>query len=154
MALFDAFLKIADIPGESADTKHKGEIDVESFSFEVQQHGTQGVGTGGGAGKASFQDIHFVKKIDKSSPILLLSCASGKHIKEATLSVRKAGKDQLEYLKIKFTEVFVTSLHEEAGPEAPTELIAFDFGRIEIEYSTQRGGTERAGWDVKKNVKI
>jgi type VI secretion system secreted protein Hcp len=124
MALFDAFLKIADIPGESADTKHKSEIDVESFSFEVQQHGTQGVGTGGGAGKASFQDIHFVKKIDKSSPILLLSCASGKHIKEATLTVRKAGGEQLEYLKIKLTDVLVSSYSHAGAQHAASQASA------------------------------
>ncbi len=33
MALFDAFLKIDGIKGESADAKHKGEIDVMSFSW-------------------------------------------------------------------------------------------------------------------------
>ena len=32
MALFDCFLKIDGIEGESADSKHKGEIDVKSFS--------------------------------------------------------------------------------------------------------------------------
>ena len=33
MALFDAFLKLDGIKGESADAKHKGEIDVMSFSW-------------------------------------------------------------------------------------------------------------------------
>jgi type VI secretion system secreted protein Hcp len=149
----DYFLKIDGIQGESADAKHKGEIELVSFGWGVDVERGGGSG-GGGAGRARFQPFHFTMLTNKASPQLFLSTVSGKHLKEATLSVRRAGKQALEYLKIKFTEVFVTSFHEEAGPETPTELIAFDFGRIEIEYSAQRGGTERAGWDVKKNVKI
>ena len=37
MALFDAFLKIEGIEGESPDAKHKGEIQLESFSWSESQ---------------------------------------------------------------------------------------------------------------------
>jgi type VI secretion system secreted protein Hcp len=150
----DYFLKIDGIPGESRDAKHKDEIELVSFGWGVDAETRGGSGGGGGAGRARFQPFHFTMLTNKASPQLFLATASGKHLKEATLSVRRAGKQALEYLKIKFTEVFVTSFHEEAGQEPPTELIAFHFDRIEIEYGAQRGGTERAGWDVKKNVKI
>jgi type VI secretion system secreted protein Hcp len=150
----DYFLKIDGVQGESRDAKHKGEIELVSFGWGVDVPRGGGSGGGGGAGRAQFEPFHFTMLTNKASPQLFLATVSGKHLKEATLSVRRAGKQALEYLKIKFTEVFVTSFHEEAGPEPPTELIAFDFGRIEIEYSAGRGGTERAGWDVKKNVKI
>ena len=150
----DYFLKIDGIQGESQDAKHKGEIELVSFAWgvDVASGGTEG--GGGGAGRARLEPFHFTMLTNKASPQLFLSTVTGKHLKEATLSVRRAGKQALEYLKIKFSDVFVTSFHEEAGPEAPTELIAFDFGRIEIDYGAQRGGTEHAGWDVKKNVKI
>src|SRR5215475_13562619 len=98
---YDAFLKLDGIKGESQDHKHKGEIDVMSFSFGAQQVGAQATGGGGGSGKVSFQDFHIVKKVDAASPLLMLNCASGTHIKEANFVVRKAGGDQLEYLKIK-----------------------------------------------------
>jgi type VI secretion system secreted protein Hcp len=148
----DYFLKIDGIPGESRDAKHKDEIELVSFGWGVD---VANVGGGGGTGRARFEPFRFTMLTNKASPQLFLATVSGKHLKEATLSVRRAGKQALEYLKIKFTEVFVTSFHEEAGQEPPTELIAFDFGRIEIEYSQQRGGgTVKAGWDVKKNVKI
>jgi type VI secretion system secreted protein Hcp len=150
----DYFLKIDGIQGESQDAKHKGEIELVSFAWGVDAARGAGSGSGGGAGRARFEPFHFTMLTNKASPQLFLATVSGKHLKEATLSVRRAGKQALEYLKIKFTEVFVTSFHEEAGPEAPTELIAFDFGRIEIDYGAQRGGIEHAGWDVKKNVKI
>src|SRR4051794_17608184 len=91
MALFDAFLKIEGIDGESADSKHKGEIQLESFSWSESQTGSSTEGGGLGGGKVSMQDIHFTKKVDKSTPKLMLACASGEHIKKATLTCRKAG---------------------------------------------------------------
>jgi type VI secretion system secreted protein Hcp len=109
MALFDAFLKLDGIKGESADAKHKGEIDISSFSWGMQQTGVQATGGGGGAGKVHVHDIEFIKKTDSSSPLLMLNCASGAHIKEANFVVRKAGGEQLEYMKIKLTDVLVSS---------------------------------------------
>src|SRR6266542_976170 len=98
MAAVDFFLKLEGVDGESADSKHKGEIDVESWSWGESQSGTHGAGGGGGAGKVSMQDFHFVMKVNKASPKLMLACATGQHIKEATLTCRKAGKDQQEFL--------------------------------------------------------
>ena len=109
MALFDAFLKLDGIKGESADAKHKGEIDIESFSWGLTQTAVSATGGGGGAGKVHISDIAVTKKTDASSPLLMLNCANGAHIKEATFVVRKAGGEQLEYLKIKLTDVLVSS---------------------------------------------
>ena len=39
----------------------------------------------------------------------MLNCANGAHIKEGNFVVRKAGGTQLEYLKIKLTDVLVSS---------------------------------------------
>jgi type VI secretion system secreted protein Hcp len=74
------------------------------------------MGSGGGSGKVTFQDLHVVKRTDSASPLLFLNCASGAHIKEANLVVRKAGGTQLEYLKIKLTDVLVSSFRPMANP--------------------------------------
>ncbi|MGH3042713.1 MAG: Hcp family type VI secretion system effector, partial [Gaiellaceae bacterium] len=77
----DYFLKVDGIPGESADSKHKGEIDVLAFSWGVSQSGSPVPGGGGGAGKADFEDLLVVARTSKASPLLWEACASGKHIK-------------------------------------------------------------------------
>jgi hypothetical protein len=60
----DIFAKIGDIKGESADDKHKGEIEVLSFSWGVSNSASI-TGAGGGAGKATFHDIVFTHGIDR-----------------------------------------------------------------------------------------
>ena len=106
----DTFLKLGDIKGESKDSKHAGEIDVLSWSFGVSQTGTMGVGGGGGAGKANFSDLNIMHAVDKASPVLMTKCATGEHIKEATLISRKAGKGQQEYLIVKMNDILVNDV--------------------------------------------
>ena len=184
MALFDAFLKLDGIKGESADSKHKGEIDIESFSWGMSQTGVSATGGGGGAGKVKVHDISFQKKTDASSPLLFLNCANGAHIKEATFVVRKAGGTQLEFLKIKLTDVLISSYKPHgtdgtidwgdgsAGTAAddwqaqtvenqiPSETFSLNYAKIEYSYQAQgadgkaQGGPIVAGWDVKANKKV
>lgn len=162
MALFDAFLKIDGIEGESADAKHKGEIDLHSFSWGESNAGTFSVGGGGGAGKVSMQDLHFTMKINKASPKLFLACASGEHIKKANLTCRKAGKDQQEFLNYTLSDILISSYQtggSSGGSEVPMDQISLNFSKIEMEYKEQKadgtlGGAIKGGWDVKKNTKV
>lgn len=140
MANVDYFLKIKDIPGESTDSKHKGEIDLESWSWGEANSGTHAGGGGGGAGKVAMQDFHFTMRINKASPKLFLACAQGTHIAEALLTCRKAGKEQQEYLKIKFSDLLISTYQTggSAGDVVPVEQISFNFSKIEITYCPQK----------------
>lgn len=158
MAAVDYFLKIDGIDGESQDDKHKSEIDVASFSWGETNTGTHAAGGGGGAGKVSMQDFHFVMKVNKASPKLLLACANGEHIKKAVLTCRKAGKDQQEYLKMTFSDLLVSSYQTggSAGDLIPMDQISLNYAKIEFEYKEQKpdgtlGGAVKAGWDLKAN---
>ena len=69
------FLYLAGIRGESQDASHRNWIDVESWSWGETSTGMAG---GGGAGKISFQDFHFVMPMGIASPLILSACATGK----------------------------------------------------------------------------
>ena len=173
MAVFDAFLKLDGIKGESTDDKHKGEIDILSFSWGLSQASAgsaAGAGLGGGVGKAHFEDITITKKVDAATPLLFLNCANGADIATGLLTVRKAGGDQLEYLKIKLTHALIKSAMahaSEAAPvpggisdEIPIEEVMISFQKIEFTYQPQGpdgkalGGPVLAGWDVKATKKV
>ncbi|MCL5745217.1 MAG: type VI secretion system tube protein Hcp [Acidobacteria bacterium] len=155
----DYFLKIDGIPGESADYKHKEEIDVLSWSWGESQSGTMSAGGGGGAGKVNMQDFHFVMKVNKATPKLILACASGEHIKKAVLTCRKAGKEQQEFLKYTFSDVLISSYQtggSSSGDEIPMEQVSFNYAKMETEYKAQKldgslDGGIKAGWDLKAN---
>lgn len=52
----------------------------------------------------------FTHRIDKASPLPLKTCATGSHISDATITVRKASQDKPEYLIVKLTDVLVSSV--------------------------------------------
>jgi len=158
MANVDYFLKIEGIEGESGDSKHKNEIDIMSWSWGESNSGSHAYGGGGGAGKVSMNDFSFTMNVNKSSPKLLLACASGQHIKSAMLVCRKAGKEQQEYLKIKFSDLLISSYQTggSAGDVVPVDSISLNFTKIEYEYYPQKpdGGLDAkvpVHWDLKQN---
>jgi type VI secretion system secreted protein Hcp len=156
----DFFIKIDGIPGESRDSVHKEEIDVLAFSWGLSNSGSAHVGGGAGAGKANFQDLSFTHYIDKSSPVLMYHAASGKHIPSALLVARKAGEKPLEYLKIKLTDILVTSISTggSGGEDRLTENVSLNFAKVNVDYTEQTktgaaGKTIPFGWDIAANVK-
>ncbi len=162
MAVTDYFLKIKGIEGECQDKDHKGEIDLQSWSWGETQGGTHSSGGGGGAGKVSMQDFHFTMKVNKATPKLMQACATGEHIDQAILICRKAGGQQQEYLKVTFSDLLVSSYQTGGAASSdviPTDQISLNFSKIEFEYKEQKpdgtlGGAIKAGYDVKRNVKI
>lgn len=160
---FDAFLKIDGIEGESQDSTHAKEIHVHSYSWGMTQSATSGAGGGGGGGKVNMQDFHFVCDMGKHSPKIMEKCATGDHIKNCVLTLRKAGGDKQEYLKATFTDVIISSFQSGgsggSNNDNPTEQVSFNFTKVEKEYKEQKadgtlGGTIKAGYDVKKNIKV
>jgi type VI secretion system secreted protein Hcp len=154
----DMFLKITGLKGESADSKHKDEIDVLSWSWGASQSGTMHIATGGGAGKVNVQDMNLTKYVDASSPSLFGACASGKHFTEAVLVNRKAGENPLEYLTITMTDVLVTSYQTggSGGEDKLTENVSLNFAKVKKEYKAQNadgsaGATGVHAWNIAQN---
>ena len=151
----DIFAKLGDIKGESLDDKHKDEIEVMSYSWGVTNAGSMAHGTGGGEGKATFHDLSFIHRYDKSSPVLMQYCATGVHLKEATITNRKAGKGQQEYLIIKMNDVIVTGVtHGNSGSDGATENVSVAFAKVAVEYKPQKpDGSLDAGVIFKYDLK-
>ena len=154
----DIFLKIGGIDGESQDSAHKNEIDVSSWTWQVLQESNMHQGSGGGSGKATVKDLSFVHNVDRASPNLMKFCLTGKHIPEATLTVRKAGGTPLEYLKITMTDVVITNVQPTGSSSDQTiiEQVSMSFAKVKQEYTVQNqqggsGGAVTAGFDIKLN---
>ena len=151
----DIFAKIGDIKGESVASKHKDEIELLSWSWGVSHSVAVSGGGGAGKGKASFSDLSFTHKIDKASPLLLKACATGQHLKEATITRRKAGKGQQEFLVIKMNDVIVTSVLDADGCGGDQmESVTLAFAKVDLEYRPQKpDGSLDAGLHFKYDIK-
>jgi type VI secretion system secreted protein Hcp len=151
----DIFAKIGDIKGESLDDKHKDEIEILSFSWGVTNSASPSPGSGAGAGKATFQDLVVVHNIDKASPDLMRACATGTHLRDATITHRKAGKGQQEFLVVKMNDVIITGVtHGGAAGQPYAETVSLAFAKVDLEYKPQKpDGSLDAGIHFKYDLK-
>jgi type VI secretion system secreted protein Hcp len=165
MAASDFFLKIDGIEGESADAKHKGEIELFGWSWAETNAGSSATGGGGGAGRVSMKDFTFEAFLNKATPKLMLACASGQHIKHAVLTCRKAGGEQQEFFKVTMSDLLVSSYQNSGngvaitgtgggsdrefkmiahdgdlmpGGNLPMDRVTLNFAKIEFEYKEQK----------------
>ena len=134
---FDGFLKLDGITGESQDKVHQGEIELSTFSW--------GASTGFGlisvvGARPVVQDFTFTVGASAPAPQLLARLASGQHIPNAVLSLRKAGgataKAPVDYMKIKMTDAVVSGFKTtgNTGDDVPSIEVALNFASIEIDY--------------------
>ncbi len=152
------FLALDGVDGESTDDKHKGEIELESWSFGIASSGTARLGGGGaGAGKAQMSDLSVMKSVDLATPALLQAAASGQRIARATLTQRSAGANPLDVLTMVLAPVLVTSCQLSAASDGPPqESVQLSFGTVQLTYVSQApdgsaGPSRTFGWDVTKN---
>ena len=144
----DMFLKIDGIEGDSTSDKHKGEIEILSFSWGVSQTGNFQFGGGGGAGKVTSNDFAIVKRLDKATPQLLEKVCQGEHIGSALLTLAKAGgEQQQEYLKIKLTDIIISSYQTSGASSGdPAEQVSFAFQSVEVSAADIRPDGSIGGW--------
>lgn len=134
----EIFLKISGIKGESTDEQHKDEIELLSWSWGMTQSVPASSGTGAGIGRAHFADLTFSHGFDKASPLLMRACAIGEQIPEATLTERKAGGGQQQFLVIKLSRVVVTSVTSSGSADEVMEAVSLRAAKVDLEYSPQR----------------
>jgi type VI secretion system secreted protein Hcp len=147
----DIFLKLDGISGESTDEEHKGEIDVEAFTFNAKR----------ASGKVKFSPLRVIKVYDASSPKLMQAAASGRHIRSGTLTFRRSGDPNgVEFLTYKLSDMTVTS-YQEGGANADDRAL----GSLEdevgltpskvqvtektVDASGKAGPTVSASFDIK-----
>lgn len=150
------FLDLDGIPGDSTDSQFPNTFEILDWTYGATTS-VSPARSGGARGKVQPHDLTFTKVLDKASPKLFLACATGKHIKTATLVARKASAKQ-PYLKIVLKDVYVSSYR--AGPNAgdatPLDVVGLDYASFEIVYTVQDpaggiGKTIRAAFDFLKN---
>jgi type VI secretion system secreted protein Hcp len=125
------YLHLDDVPGESTSSRHKDWIDVLSYNWGVEK--TTNL-------PPSFSDLHFQKKVDQSSPRLLLNVSNGRVIPNGVLEVLRAGDGSVRYLLIKLKNVKITSYSVSGATDAPPhDLFSLGFSSAQWTYTEVTG---------------
>lgn len=144
-AVFDAFLDVPGIPGESTSPLATGQIDVVNFGSSVTPTKSIGSACGGKEGKIA-NGLFVTKQIDKASPKLYLAAAKLMHFPTVTLRIFRADPvtgTPINFLTITLTDAIVSSINgggAESDVENPLETVTFAYAAIQYDYA-KPGGT-------------
>ncbi len=142
MAQSDFLLLIDGIQGESAQQDYTNYIDIESWSWGGTNSGSYDVGGGGGAGKVSMQDFHFVCKNGKATAQLFKALVTKAHPATAKLVCRKGAANETTkpYYVVDFEFLTIASCQEGGSNGSdllPHVQISFNYKKVSIDYSEQ-----------------
>ncbi len=141
MALVDMFLKLDGVEGESKDASGKGTwIQIDGFS--VTALSPRDAFTNQASGAVRMSHVTIRAKVDKSTPKLFDKIVKNEKIPTATLSCRRAGKEQFEYFKVTLSDVLVAKvaagdLQSSGGDVIPHCEFDLAYGKIEMEAKEQ-----------------
>jgi type VI secretion system secreted protein Hcp len=155
----DAYLRLDTITGESQVAAFKGQMQMQAFSFEVDNPTSIGSATGGaGSGKVKFNALKITKEVDSASPQLFAACCSGTHLASATLSLVKAGATGKEaaYVTFDMKVIFISDIVMSLDDLTPKEVVSFMFGSLLYTYKTQSETgvmtpASAKGWSILTN---
>ena len=161
--MFDAYLKITGIPGESTSKDFEEQIEILSYNHSVSQSTSAVKSSSGGAttGRCSHGDFTIVKECDKASPLLAQKCSDGTHIDGVTLTLCRAsgGDKKVPFMEYKMTKVIVANVAPGGRKDdLPSETISFNYGKIEWTYTQQKrkdgsgGGKTTGSWNLQTNA--
>jgi type VI secretion system secreted protein Hcp len=135
------FLALSNIPGESCDHVHAGEIEIHDWEWGVTNAAPYRLEAEDAAKQTVIHHLTIHKVFDKASVTLMNYCTNGKKIEHGKITCRKNdGDNQVEFLKIMLTGVKVDAVNwslkgeEWRGRPETVELSFFHFKMI---YETQ-----------------
>lgn len=158
--MFDAYLKIDGVPGESSMTGFEDQIEVLSYNHGIVQPSAGSRSSAGGAttGRSEHHDFTITKEIDKASPLLYVKCSDGSHIENVVLTLcRAGGTTPVPFMEFKLSECVVSNVAPSGSKEGlPIETVSFNYGKIEWTYTAQKrkdgqgGGKTTGAYDLTK----
>jgi type VI secretion system secreted protein Hcp len=124
----DTFVKMDGIQGESVDAKHKDEIDVLAWSW----------GTSGRSGDKSGLELKITKRVDRSTPKLILAAANGDRVKMLQLSVSGT---KIDSVKLVGTDCAINSVKiaQESENQPANEEVSVTCNRYTLTYQAAGG---------------
>lgn len=126
------------IKGEVTTEGHVDDIEVRSWNWGVAA--ASAIGSTAATGRRQYKHLVIVKGIDSASTGLLSALATNDEVKEAKLTLRKAGGDALDYYTMTLAQARVVTINLDVDDSGvPTETLGLAYTKIDVEYKRQQG---------------
>lgn len=148
----DIFLRVqtrraGKIKGESALKGHEEDILVNSWNWGLSA--SSAIGSNQATGRRSYTALTLNKSIDVATTALMSALAQNDLVKEARLSMRRAGGDQDDYFIVTLKDARIVGLsHSTDSSGQASETVQFTFTKVEVEYRPQSAAGGRGGSTV------
>lgn len=159
--VYNAFLYLEGIQGESTDHYHKDEIDVLSWSWQMSSSSTMTLGVASGFGEVIIRPIIIIKQIDKSSPLISLNLLKGSVITEAVLKIAPVltAGDSFDVVRITMKNVRIVHQCVEGEGTTIREKVALSFGSIcyryiQLKLDGSPGTVIEKCWDLEAHTEF
>jgi type VI secretion system secreted protein Hcp len=132
------------VKGEVTTAGHTDDIDVHQWGWGVSTN--TAIGSTAATARRSYKHLVITKGVDSASTGLMSALVTNDEVKEAKLSMRKAGGDALDYFVMTLSNARIVNVDIQVGADGrAVETVAFAFTKIDIEYAKQQGAGAGAG---------
>jgi type VI secretion system secreted protein Hcp len=145
----DAFLHVqtrraGKIKGEVISPGHADDIALTGWNWGLNT--ASAVGSTQATGRRSYTALTVHKNVDAATTALMSALASNDEVKEAKLTMRRAGGEQEDYFTIKLSGARISQvLHTADAAGNVYETVAIAFNKVEVEYRPQKSSGLRSG---------
>ena len=135
------------VKGEARSAGHTDDIVVAGWRWGLSVSAS--VGMTRETSLRSYTALTVFKQIDSATTPLMSALATNDEVKEAKLTMRRAGGEQEDFFLITLRDARIASVQHEADADGETrETVTLSFTLVEVEYRGQRGTGGRGASSV------
>lgn len=132
------------VKGEAVAPGHQDDIVVTGWAWGVTAGSA--LGDTQATARRSYSALTVHKQVDSATTALMSALTTNDEVKEAKLSLRRAGGEQEDFLVITLKGARVTSLQHTGADDGGTrETMTIAFTEVQVEYRPQQASGIRGG---------
>jgi type VI secretion system secreted protein Hcp len=132
------------VKGEAVAPGHEDDIVVHAWNWGVIA--SSAIGATQATARRSYRALTVVKRIDSATTALMSALVTNDEIKEAKLTMRKAGAEQMDYFLVTLGNARVSALDHATDDQGNTlETVTLVFAKVTVEYRPQTSTGGRGG---------
>lgn len=148
----DAFLHVqtkraGKVKGEATEPGHADDIRLVGWQWGLTAGSA--LGSTQATSRRSYSALTVHKQIDSATTALMSALATNDEVKEAKLTIRRAGGEQEDFFIVKLEKARITSVQHTGEADGSThETVTIAFTKVEVEYRPQKMTGGRGGSHV------